>query len=277
MPFLRQLYKQKPQAWGPVSSVQRSIFKNAEKVWGYNPAGLVSYLPLHGFNTIDYIIPTRSISNSGVTLNNKGAVFTGNTFLDLGNKQDLNITNSISVLAIITPSSLPDAFQLVAGKYDGASSSNDSWMFRNSINAAEFFIRNTAGTAWHSVSIASAIYIGSTSFIAGTYDGAKLKCYADNKVNSTDIVTTIRANETLSTIVGKLINGSLLYSYRGIIEEFLLCNTALTPEQISYKRDNPYFLLQRVAPVYYSVPGGGVPLTFNPLLLNAAQPTRVIQ
>ena len=30
-------------------------------------------------------------------------------------------------------------------------------------------------------------------------------------------------------------------------------------------------------PVFYSVPGGEVPPTFNPLFLNAAQPTRVIQ
>ena len=27
----RKLYKQKPSAWGPVSAVQASIFKNAEK------------------------------------------------------------------------------------------------------------------------------------------------------------------------------------------------------------------------------------------------------
>lgn len=33
----RQLYKQKPQAWGPVSSVQASIFKNAEKI-GIDPS-----------------------------------------------------------------------------------------------------------------------------------------------------------------------------------------------------------------------------------------------
>lgn len=258
--FNRQLYKQKPSAWGPVSAVQASIFKNAEKLWEYNPAGFISYIPLYWFNAVDYIIPTRSIINSGVTFNEQTSVFAGNTHLDLGNNSDLDITDNISFLSIITPSSSPDDFQIIAGKYDGTSSDDDSWMFRNSSTKAEFFIRNTSGTTWHSTSISSAIYNGSTHFIAGTYDGAKLKCYVDNKSASTDIVTTIRSNPTIKTMIGKLVDGSLGYSYRGSMHEFLLCNTALTQEQILYKRDNPYFLLHRVPPVFYSVPSGSVGL-----------------
>ena len=37
------------------------------------------------------------------------------------------------------------------------------------------------------------------------------------------------------------------------------------------------FILPSIGPVFYSVPGGAVIPTFNPLFLNAAQPTRVIQ
>ena len=74
--------------------------------------------------------------------------------------------------------------------------------------------------------------------------------------------------------------GGLSSSYKGIngyIDQFMLFNTVLAASQIAYLSDNPYFLLNRIAPVFYSVPGGGVLPTFNPLFLNAAQPTRVIQ
>ena len=37
------------------------------------------------------------------------------------------------------------------------------------------------------------------------------------------------------------------------------------------------FILPSVGPVFYSVSEENPPPTFNPLLLNAAQPTRVIQ
>ena len=45
MPFLRQLYKQKPSAWGPVSSVQASIFKNAERI-GIDRASIALAMPM---------------------------------------------------------------------------------------------------------------------------------------------------------------------------------------------------------------------------------------
>ena len=37
------------------------------------------------------------------------------------------------------------------------------------------------------------------------------------------------------------------------------------------------FILSDIGPVFYSVPEENPPPTFNPLLLNAAQPTKVIQ
>ena len=70
-------------------------------------------------------------------------------------------------------------------------------------------------------------------------------------------------------------NLSALNAYFNFV--LLLNNFAATDSQIAQLSDNPYYLLHRVAPVFYSVPGGGVLPIFNPLFLNAAQPTRVIQ
>ena len=43
----RQLYKQKCSAWGPVSAVQASMFKNAEKI-GIDPESIALAMPMWG-------------------------------------------------------------------------------------------------------------------------------------------------------------------------------------------------------------------------------------
>lgn len=44
--YLRQLWKQKPQAWGPFSAVQSALFHNAEKI-GIDPADIL--IAVHGW------------------------------------------------------------------------------------------------------------------------------------------------------------------------------------------------------------------------------------
>src|SRR6056297_904694 len=69
--FLRQLWRQKPQAYGPVSAVQRNIFLNAERC-GIDPGSIALYLPMWGpGDQVDYI-------GNGLFVN-EGAAFTNNS------------------------------------------------------------------------------------------------------------------------------------------------------------------------------------------------------
>src|SRR6056297_2770382 len=71
--FLRQLWRQKPQAYGPVSAVQRDIFLNAERV-GIDPGSIALYLPMWGpGDQVDYITKltsTNEYNKPGFSENN---------------------------------------------------------------------------------------------------------------------------------------------------------------------------------------------------------------
>ena len=45
MIFLRQLYKQKPKQWGPISAVRAAVYRNAEEIYGIDPASIIIACP----------------------------------------------------------------------------------------------------------------------------------------------------------------------------------------------------------------------------------------
>ena len=78
MIYLRQLWKQKPEAWGPVEAVQAAIRKNAAGI-GIDPESIVLCLPMwerSGNKIIDYIGIKCGTLYPSTLLTNNGLLFT---------------------------------------------------------------------------------------------------------------------------------------------------------------------------------------------------------
>ncbi len=271
MAFNRQLYKQKPQAYGPPSVVQASILKNAERM-GIAPSKLSGVFPFwEGAgsvvrNAIDngYFTPiNHSWGNNSLDLTaaNSKATYTG----DILNKRILS-SDPVTFFYRITNTNMAQTSAYVQ-QYGS-----------DTLALLYGFVANTYETfGWggrKTIGVMSADDVGkdvslgvSWDGLTGNYDTIYNRTIASgtdtfNKGNSSTFVL-------FSVGTGNYFAGKLNF---GIMSaEKWASNTLLLLD------DNPYFLLQRVAPVFYSVPGGAVIPTFNPLFLNAAQPTRVIQ
>ena len=280
MVFNRQLYKQKPQAWGPVSSVQASIFKNAEKI-GIDPVFIYCPMSEDNYNT-DYISSMRSSYDNAIfekdkygvalylsvyladgrptitwdnTIYNYAKTITGTfvfclkviDFYDITSKYVcFNSTGTTGFKITIIPQSGLTSFK-VGLTFFGVSDYVFNTIFLNAINTYNIF----------------AIVINSGN-IELYKNGVFVESKSVGEYKQTTNTYFKIGNKTTSNIGGYL---PFLFGFKNTISR----NT------VAYLSDNPYYLLHRVAPVFYSVPGGGVPPTFNPLFLNAAQPTRVIQ
>lgn len=288
----RQLYKQKPQAWGPVSSVQASIFKNAEMA-GIDPGSIALCMPLWDPGSFqDY---SQNLFKPTIS----GAVFTENSWYMDGTDDRFYFADN----ALWTPSKSLTAF--IKGK-----------LISVPLSGTEGIISHYRGTdalgnadpqrAWQ-LGVNASSQLNAALSSSGSYQS----------VYNTVISTTLSANEAFDCalvwqassrndiyfkgnktanaskpaslynastqlMIGNQYNdlNSAAYNLSALNAYFnfvlLLNNFAATDSQIAQLSDNPYFLLHRQAPVFYSVPGG-TPPTFNPLFLNAAQPTRVIQ
>ena len=276
MVFNRQLYKQKPKAWGPVSSVQASIFKNAESI-GINPASIALAMPMWGpGGQLDYANPQNTFANSGVSYDQNSLVFNGSSsYLSQAVNSKIFETRPFTLFIKFTNIGVDVV---------------SHWIFaKESFNLEDGFGFRRYGTGLYFTSGRSSSYFYRAS--EAISDGQTLSmchrmvsqtdydAFIDGKLvtgwtKSTGYNTNDPTTNTLQ--IGRS-NGSYQGYHNGKIYYFYIFNTALTDGQITYLSDNPYFLLHRVPPVFYSVPGGGVLPIFNPLFLNAAQPTRVIQ
>ncbi len=264
----RQLYKQKPQAWGPVSSVQASIFKNAEII-GIDPASIVLAMPMWGpGDQIDYASYNLA-TNYGATFE-KNAITVGSvsgqtidtnrTYQELGNQYTIFLKSNVISQG---------ASAFLSGKHSTNSSGYSSGIYRATVSKQYFYF------AENSVSV---------DFLSGTFgerdfcitaDGAIVKIYLEGNYKN-QISNSASLGGTYNFKFGARWSSSSARVHQEL-HIAILFSLALAPSQIAHLSDNPYFLLHRVPTVFYSVPGGGVLPTFNPLFLNAAQPTRVIQ
>ena len=274
--FNRQLYKQKPQAWGPVSSVQASIFKNAEMA-GIDPASIAFAMPMWGpGNQLDYCNPINTFSNNLVSYDKGSLSFNGTTtYLAQSINSKIFETRPFTLFIKFTNIGDDVASHWIFAKED----TNLSYGFGfRRYGTGLYFQSGTASSYLYKAS--GAIANNQTlSICHRIVSQTNYDVFIDNKLGvGWTKTTSYNTNDpTINTLQIGRSNGSYQGYHNGRIYYFYVFNTALTDGQITYLSDNPYFLLQRVAPVYYSVPGGAVLPTFNPLFLNAAQPTKVIQ
>lgn len=266
--YLRQSYNIKPNRsqLGSDADIQVSIFKNAERV-GIDPACFELMLPLwsHGAQ-FDYA--KNNIFNS----------FEGNPYF-AGNSWN---------------------FQ---GDTAGDSSITASNLRTNQIGLSQYtFIINaslysfSSGGGFFSFGSFDPTFANDVSEKFYIYDGGSLGlsnntlpfnedfglCFVRNSTlsNGTDYYyngvfdrsVTHNANISASTYTIGSDRPSAGLSLEGSVSQIILLSTALSRDKIAYFADNPYFLLQRVAPVFYSIPASG-PVTFKPFW--ASQTTRI--
>ncbi len=254
----RKLYKQKPQAWGPVSAVQASIFKNAEKVGIPIPDSFIPTWENAGYNVFDYLYNVN-----GTKQGNWG-------------KSALTEIDSNSRVNVSIPSALEQGasnFAVFSFEFHGVIASNSE-------NVYALWLQGAPGTQFSAIK-----YSYSTEkFSVYSYNGefSTTGTYGDYTYDfpATHFVFTIDSNNNAISIYadGKLlevfagtcqwsqVGGSIYYGGKpgtlGIVRRLdyakLWHNVILTPDQVAYSHDNPYFLMNRVPPVFYSVPGGAI-------------------
>ena len=142
----------------------------------------------------------------------------------------------------------------------------------------QYLLRRGDSTAEVSIySKGPSVRDGKNHIVAVTYDDSyDGHLYVDGQYIASDSGEAFSV--TLNTFtVGALVRTSTGSYFGGYYNSLFIFHSVLSPAQIYHLSDNPYGLMHRVAPVFYSVPDGGVLPIFNPLFLNAAQPTRVIQ
>lgn len=271
MPFLRQLYKQKPQIYGPVSSVQASIFKNAERIgidhavfeafftaWPDNPDTFRNILSEKHFTKTygqpEYKNNSLYLTDNGNNVNNDIMVATGLRFGTPG----INTTWIFNITPELTASTYA-RFVFGVGSSSTFTIDNSSGQmtfdvsmsargYRSSFSGLNFNTLNQVGISinWP---VAGSACVGGYGIINGlnqslAYRGADLtQEYVDTEW------------ESVRFGYGSHIN---YYGYTGYIHSVFKVNCLLTDSQIAYLYDNPYFLLHRVPTVFYSVPGGAI-------------------
>lgn len=259
MPFLRQSYKQKPQAWGPVSSVQASIFKNAERI-GIDPASIALAMPMWGpWNQLDYSKNNRIFTpGSGVTFSKNSLKTTNdaNGVIDLGSTFSPNNVNNFTVIQSCKINTI-DSFSL---------SSRTSSL----TGGFEFLIGSSSTYGNVNLRYTDAEAAKTSATATGLNDGRyhQLTALLDSTNNTATFMVDSNIIDASLVLFGSITNTQNLFidkrgtTYRAGDHNYLWIASAIwTTSQIAYLSDNPYFLLPRVAPVFYSVPGGAITIT----------------
>lgn len=242
MPFLRRSYKQKPQAWGPVSQVQASIFKNAEMA-GYDPASIIWSNPLWGpGNPIDYsknkIVTTSYADYSG------GAYKSGSgKYLSVPDNANVEFSGDYCLFLTFSL----DAEGASVPAWNGIVSKHFDFTFY--YYQSKFYVYNISGD------------IPATPF--GKIVTVCFKRVSDNNTVYIDGKIVKTFSKAISSNANDLILG--YNSWSTPTGDYSRCSyynvwkttENLTDSAIAYASDNPYFLLAKTSPVFYVDMGAG--------------------
>lgn len=247
----RKLYKQKPQAWGPVSSVQASIFKNAERI-GIDPDFIALAMPLWGpGNQIDYAkwyigTNTNMVFQKNALENPDGGLRYIST-----NYAGVSGAGDRSVIFTYTPRNTLQKNILGYG-------ANANYQLFDVASDTNGFIKLHIYSITYTFSNSLLYTVGKTDTYAITFKDATVLSgfqggHKKSEIPATEINTTTTSTLQIGKGVYDLVNRPTLS-----ISQVLFFNAALHQNSAAFLTDNPYSLLHRVPPVFYSVPGGGI-------------------
>ena len=127
MPFLRQLYKQKPKQWGPLSNVQSAVFYNLEDYYHIDYKTCQLALSSWSPSAVDY-------SKNNFTTTISGAKFQKNYFYFDGDADYISIPQSVISQA---------EFSIFFEEYS-IGTSNTGYFLGDSNDAVNLFLRRRA-------------------------------------------------------------------------------------------------------------------------------------
>ena len=277
MTFLRQLWKQKPQAWGPFPAVQSALFHNLERI-GIDPQTCQLAMPMWGpGDQYDYSKNSiiGSLGSSMSYENNK--IVGGSTYDDHNNRINLGTTIDPLVWSGIT--CIVDAYWIEPGteQYPGIISNvlrgeyytnynltyeydtgpSDVIIWRPGDNATGIRISDVGLDKTHAVVAASWIKQGAANIYLNGINRAAGTIAAD--WGATNVTTYV--------------NGYFRVTYRAGENKYksiLIFNYALNETQIASISDNPYQLWQPVPQKTIFLPIGGGS-TLLPIMMNMNQ------
>ena len=259
MPFLRQLHNQKPQAWGPVSQVQSSIFKNAERI-GIDPSSIALAMPMWGpGDQLDYAKNVKG-TNTSVGYSNNSLQFGSSV-----SRVSIPGTSFPYLSGCIVFGLIPNWFSY-GGTNNTLLDSNTSrnLLTHNQSNGLLFY--NDGRYVFYSYANAPIdAYKYHTIVTEYNKTGTVQRLWLNGKECTSSAPTGTWGDNTIGTsmYIGDRFEGTN-ESANAAFTHFFVFSVAPSTSKIAYLSDNPYYLLQRIAPVFYSLPGGGETPTFKP-------------
>jgi len=256
--FLRQLWKQKPSMYGPVSAVQRDIFLNAERC-GIDPGSIALYLPMWGpGNQQDYGPGGLTGINSGVKYQENGLYYTTDNTITYPAHPAINNYG-------------PGPFTVITQMND-IDITYDDYIFQK-----EYFSLRIISSSSRQFSFGIDLYgqdigntysyqpEGSLDSLAFVYDGGSsssgLKFYRNGVFQTpNDPTEVIGGTATQDDSAEIFVIGNLTKTF---MTSFLYVKAELEYSQIALLSDHPYILLQRNPQRRYFVSATGLPTPVN--------------
>lgn len=283
MIYLRQKYKEKPQAWGPVESVQRSLAINAERI-GINYEDIALAMPMwEKAGTIAHCFAGKTkivaaVMDTGVSWHSQGCTFPQAQILGI----------KLPINSITMPQSTQYTI-LANGYYTDSYGGTASYRSIVGIGGAGYSNRlilgfmhlGVGGTYQPKIGIYDAQTAkkttGSTDVVntkysaAYRYDGINNNLFLNGQPESftgTSIGGLSFVPTTISIGVCRYGNdGYTSYHYvqdsPAQIYSVSMFTIALSDSQITSLSDNPYQLWQRQGDVYFSIPVSGGGTTYS--------------
>jgi len=261
--FNRKLYAVKPREWGPAKQVQASIFKNAERI-GVDPASILTYLPLWesaGMSVMDAISQKKSVIASNNTILEENSLRMPTSASILSGIERINttmppVTNSLSL--VINAKIIGNAMYSAIGGFC-TSGYGDTRFFLQHYNPGlrGYIITNISSYSTGCLDM-------HTNFgVCLTVNGTTLTLLQDKSFASNTIAGTINFPSSVLSLGTQSARAN--EPDAGNYYQVIVFGKALSTEHQNFLvYDNPYYLLQRIAPMFISLPGGGETPTFKP-------------
>lgn len=263
--FLRQKYKEKPQAWGSFESVQRSLFLNAEKI-GINPTDIALAMPMWNPGSQQDYSKNNIIASVGAAM-----TFQSNSIK--GGSSYASSTNTINCGTILDPRTWNGITIIIDGYfkeptfgYPGIiSNAIYGNTYGNFLVAYEYYSDrqeilfkpgNSSGVRTGDIPALNDCVL-TTMFTktqyAKIYKNQNLLASALCNVQWGSVNNTTYINGYYRSTESKWRTGANIY------KTIYIFNHEINFQQQSLLADNPYQLWQRQPDVYFSIAASGEP------------------